>query len=46
VALNLGFPRTVETVSTPFNGASYPLATQTFYEFPHGLDARGEVDVV
>jgi predicted dehydrogenase len=36
-ALDLGYPTTIETVSTPFNGASYPLATQTFYEFP----ARG-----
>jgi predicted dehydrogenase len=33
-ALNLGFPTSIETVSTPFNGASYPLATLTFYEFP------------
>jgi predicted dehydrogenase len=33
-ALNLGFPTSVETVSTPFNGASYPSATLTFYEFP------------
>jgi predicted dehydrogenase len=41
-ALNLGFPTTVETVSTPFNGASYPLATQTFYEFP----ARGSMPPV
>lgn len=36
-ALNLGLPTAVETVSTPFNGVSYPHATQTFYEFP----ARG-----
>ncbi len=36
-ALDLGYPTTIETISTPFNGASYPLATQTFYEFP----ARG-----
>jgi Oxidoreductase family, NAD-binding Rossmann fold/Oxidoreductase family, C-terminal alpha/beta domain len=36
-ALSLGFPTSIETVSTPFNGASYPLATQTFYDFP----ARG-----
>jgi predicted dehydrogenase len=36
-ALDLGFPTSVETVSTPFNAASYPLATQTFYDFP----ARG-----
>jgi hypothetical protein len=33
-ALNLGLPSSVETVSTPFNGASYPSATLTFYEFP------------
>lgn len=33
-ALQLGLPTTVETVSTPFNGVSYPHATQTFYEFP------------
>jgi predicted dehydrogenase len=38
-ALDLGFPTSVETVSTPFNSASYPLATQTFYEFP----ARGKM---
>lgn len=32
-ALDLGTPTSIETVSTPFNNASYPLATQTFYEF-------------
>jgi predicted dehydrogenase len=41
-ALDLGFPTTVETVSTPFNGATYPLATQTFYEFA----ARGAMPPV
>src|SRR6202165_1761663 len=41
-ALNLGFPTSVETVSTPFNGASYPHATPTFYEFP----ARGSMPPV
>jgi predicted dehydrogenase len=41
-ALDLGFPTTIETVSTPFNGATYPLATQTFYEFP----ARGAMPPV
>lgn len=41
-ALDLGYPATVETVSTPFNGVSYPLATQTFYEFP----ARGKMPPV
>jgi predicted dehydrogenase len=41
-ALNLGMPTSVETVSTPFNGASYPQATMTFYEFP----ARGPLPPV
>ncbi|MEQ1354555.1 MAG: Gfo/Idh/MocA family oxidoreductase, partial [Candidatus Acidiferrum sp.] len=41
-ALELGYPTTIETVSTPFNGATYPLATQTFYEFP----ARGAMPPV
>src|SRR5436853_500825 len=40
--LNLGMPTSVETVSTPFNGASYPQATMTFYEFP----ARGPLPPV
>jgi len=33
-ALDLGYPTTIETVSTPFNGACYPHATMTMYEFP------------
>ena len=33
-ALDLGLPTSIETVSTPFNAASFPLATQIFYEFP------------
>src|SRR5436190_17577692 len=41
-ALDLGFPTTVETVSTPFNRVSYPHATTTFYEFP----ARGDKPAV
>jgi len=36
-ALELGLPSSVETICTPFNGASYPSATTTYYEFP----ARG-----
>ena len=32
-ALDLGFPTTIETVATPFNGACYPNATMTIYEF-------------
>jgi predicted dehydrogenase len=36
-SLDLGFPTSVETVSTPFNKASYPMATMTHYDFP----ARG-----
>lgn len=35
--LDLGYPTTVETVSTPFNGISFPHATTTYYDFP----ARG-----
>jgi predicted dehydrogenase len=41
-ALNLGFPTTIETVSTPFNKACFPMATMTFYEFP----ARGDMPPV
>jgi predicted dehydrogenase len=41
-ALNLGYPTTVETLSTPFNGASFPHATTTYYEFP----ARGNMPAV
>ncbi len=36
-ALDLGYPTSVETVSTPFNKACFPMATTTYYEFP----ARG-----
>src|SRR4051794_20661756 len=36
-ALELGYPTTIETLSTPFNGASFPNATMTVYDFP----ARG-----
>ncbi len=32
--LKLGHPTTIETLSTTFNGASYPHATTTYYEFP------------
>lgn len=41
-ALNLGLPTSVETLSTGFNGVSYPLSTKTFYEFP----ARGPLPPV
>ena len=33
-SLDLPLPSVVETESTPFNGASYPAATTTYYEFP------------
>lgn len=33
-ALKLGYPTSVETVSTPFNRASFPMATISYYEFP------------
>ncbi len=41
-SLNLGLPTSVETVSSPFNGASYPTASVSFYEFP----ARGAMPPV
>jgi predicted dehydrogenase len=41
-ALNLGYPTSVETVSTTFNKASYPMATTTYYEFA----ARGDMPPV
>ena len=31
--LDLGYPTTIETVSTPFNGISFPHATTTYYQF-------------
>jgi predicted dehydrogenase len=36
-ALDLGYPTSVETVSTPWDGGCFPMATKTYYEFP----ARG-----
>ncbi len=33
-ALDLGYPTAIETLATPFNGASFPNATMTVYEFP------------
>jgi predicted dehydrogenase len=41
-ALDLGYPTSIETVSTPFNKVSYPAATMTFYDFP----ARGALPPV
>jgi len=41
-SLELGMPTSVETVSTPFNGASYPTATMTHYQFA----ARGSKPAV
>jgi len=41
-ALNLGYPTTIETLSTPFNRLSFPHATTTYYEFP----ARGSMPAV
>jgi predicted dehydrogenase len=41
-ALDLGFPTTIETTSTPFNKACFPMATTTYYEFP----ARGSMPAV
>jgi predicted dehydrogenase len=41
-ALNLGMPTEIETISTPFNGATYPSATTTYYQFA----ARGNMPAV
>jgi predicted dehydrogenase len=41
-SLKLGYPTTIETKSTPFNGVSFPHATTTYYEFP----ARGSMPAV
>ncbi len=41
-SLDLGYPTSIETVSTPFNRASYPHATTTYFEFPE----RGRRDAV
>jgi predicted dehydrogenase len=41
-SLNLGMPTVIETLSTPFNRATYPSATTTYYEFP----ARGSMPPV
>jgi predicted dehydrogenase len=41
-ALDLGYPTSVETVSTPYDKACFPTATKTYYEFP----ARGSQPAV
>ena len=41
-SLKLGYPTTIETLSTPFNRVCYPHATTTYYEFP----ARGNMPAV
>ncbi len=41
-ALDLGFPTSIETVSTPYNKATFPAATMTYYEFA----ARGNMPAV
>lgn len=33
-ALDLGYPTMIETLATPFNGACFPNATMTVYDFP------------
>jgi len=41
-ALDLGYPTSIETLSTPFNKSCFPMATTTYYEFP----ARGSMPPV
>ena len=45
-ALDLGFPTTIETISTPFNRASYPHASLIFYEFPARSTPHGSMPPV
>jgi Oxidoreductase family, NAD-binding Rossmann fold/Oxidoreductase family, C-terminal alpha/beta domain len=45
-ALNLSYPTTIETISTPFNRASYPNATMTVYEFPSRSGRHGKLPPV
>ena len=45
-ALNLGYPTTIETISSPFNHASYPEATMTVYEFPERTGVQGKLPPV
>jgi predicted dehydrogenase len=37
-SLDLDYPTSIETVSTPYNKATYPSASTTYYDFP----AKGE----
>jgi len=41
-SLNLGLPTSIETVSTPFDKVSYPMATETHFDFA----ARGDMPPV
>jgi hypothetical protein len=41
-ALDLGYPTSIETVSTPFDKSCFPMATTTYYDFP----ARGSMPPV
>jgi predicted dehydrogenase len=43
--LDLGWPTTIETTSTPFDGVCYPIATTTHYHFP-ARGARPAVNLI
>ena len=46
-ALDLGYPTTIETVSTPFDKACFPMATNDLLRVPGArLEAAGEAHVV
>jgi predicted dehydrogenase len=40
-ALDLGFPTTIETTSTPYNRATYPMSSVTYYDFPKTRTREG-----
>ena len=46
-SLDLDYPTTIETTSTPYNKDTYPMACTTYYEFAaQGRAARREDDLV
>jgi len=45
-ALQLGYPSSIEAISTPFNHASYPSAMMIIYEYPARGDGQSKLPPV
>src|SRR6266404_6812942 len=45
-ALRLGYPSSIEAISTPFNHASYPSAMMIIYEYPARGDGQSKLPPV